>query len=125
MRRRKATLLAALAAGSTALLALGATATGAAAATGSAGNAHYQSSRPLPNQVFAPYYEMYDTSTDLAALSQQSGARYLSLAFLQTAAAGSCTAYWDGDTTKAMVAAVDREISDLAGWLNLELVHTP
>ena len=100
MRRRKATLLAALAAGGTALLALGAAAPGAAAATGNAGAGHYPTSRPLPDQVFAPYYEMYDTSTDLAALSQQSGARYLSLAFLQTAASGSCTAYWDGDTTK-------------------------
>ena len=105
MRRRKATLLAALAAGGTALLALGATATGAAAATGNAGTGHFPISRPLPNQVFAPYYEMYDTSTDLAAQSQQSGARYLSLAFLQTAAAGSCTAYWDGDTTKPIAAA--------------------
>jgi hypothetical protein len=100
VRRRKATLLAALAAGGTALLALGAAAPGAAAATSSAGTGHYPSSRPLPYQVFAPYYEMYDTSTDLAALSQQSGARDLSLAFLQTAASGSCTAYWDGDTTK-------------------------
>ena len=105
MRRRKATLLAALAAGGTALLALGATATGAAAATGNAGTGHFPISRPLPNQVFAPYYEMYDTSTDLAAQSQQSGARYLSLAFLQTAAAGSCTAYWDGDTTKPIAPA--------------------
>jgi hypothetical protein len=105
VRRRKATLLAALAAGGTALLALGATATGAAAATGSAGTGHFPISRPLPNQVFAPYYEMYDTSTDLAAQSQQSGARYLSLAFLQTAAAGSCTAYWDGDTTKPIAPA--------------------
>jgi hypothetical protein len=105
VRRRKATLLAALATGSTALLALGATATGAAAATGNAGTGHYPISRPLPNQVFAPYYEMYDTSTDLAALSQQSGARYLSLAFLQTAAAGSCTAYWDGDTTEPIAPA--------------------
>ena len=105
MRRRKAILLAALATGSTALLALGASATGAAAATGNAGTVHYPISRPLPNQVFAPYYEMYDTSTDLAAQSQQSGARYLSLAFLQTAAAGSCTAYWDGDTTEPIAPA--------------------
>ncbi|HEY1666242.1 MAG TPA: chitinase [Trebonia sp.] len=105
MRRQKATLLAALAAGGTALLALGATATGAAAATGSAGTGHFPISRPLPNQVFAPYYEMYDTSTDLATLSQQSGARYLSLAFLQTAATGSCAAYWDGDTTEPIAPA--------------------
>jgi hypothetical protein len=55
---------------------------------------------PLPYQVFAPYFETYDTSTDLAALSQQSGAKYLSLAFLQTAQPGSCTAYWDGDTSQ-------------------------
>jgi hypothetical protein len=93
--RRKATLLAALATGATALLALGAT-----AASASPGSGPGTSSRPLPYQVSAPYYETYDTSTDLAALSQQSGSKYLSLAFLQTAAAGSCTAYWDGDTTK-------------------------
>jgi hypothetical protein len=105
VRRRQATLLAALAAGSTALLALGITATGAAAATGGAGTGPGAFSRPLPNQVFAPYYEMYDTSTDLAALSQQSGARYLSLAFLETAASGSCTAYWDGDTTQPIAPA--------------------
>jgi hypothetical protein len=114
VRRRKATLLAALAAGSTALLALGATASGAAAATGSAGTGHSQSSRPLPYQVFAPYYEMYDTSTDLAALSQQSGARYLSLAFLQTAASGSCTAYWDGDTTEPIApSSYGADIADI------------
>ncbi|MGH3299175.1 MAG: chitinase [Trebonia sp.] len=105
MRRRQATLLAALATGGAALLALGATASGAAAATGSASGGHSASSRPLPYQVFAPYYEMYDTSTDLATLSQQSGAKYLSLAFLQTAAAGSCTAYWDGDTTQPIAPA--------------------
>jgi hypothetical protein len=95
MRRRKAILLTALATGATAVLALGASTVSASAADG-----HAPSSRPLPYRVFAPYYEMYDTSTDLASLSQQSGARYLSLAFLQTAASGSCTAYWDGDTTQ-------------------------
>jgi hypothetical protein len=94
-RRRGVTLLAALAAGATALLAVGATAAGASADTG-----HGPTSRPLPYQVFAPYYEMYDSSTDLASLSQQSGSRYLSLAFLETAASGSCTAYWDGDTSE-------------------------
>ena len=97
MRRRQATLLAALTTAATALLTLGVTATGASA---SVGNGPGVSSRPLPYQVFAPYYEMYDTSTDLASLSQQSGAKYLSLAFLQTAAAGSCTAYWNGDATQ-------------------------
>jgi Glycosyl hydrolases family 18 len=54
----------------------------------------------LPQHVFAPYFETYDTSAGLAALSQQSGARFLSLAFLQTDQAGSCTAYWDGNTSQ-------------------------
>jgi hypothetical protein len=58
----------------------------------------------LPQRVFAPYYEMYNTSGDLATLSQQSGAKYLSLAFLQTAQAGSCTAYWNGDPTQPIAA---------------------
>ena len=98
--RRKATVLAALATGAAALLTLGVTAPGASAGTG-----HSPGPGPLPYQVFAPYYEMYDTSTGLAALSQQSGARYLSLAFLQTAAAGSCTAYWDGDATEPIAPA--------------------
>jgi hypothetical protein len=100
MRRRHATFLATLATGTTAIFALGFTTAGASAGTG-----HDLGSRPLPYQVFAPYYEMYDTSTDLAALSQQSDARDLSLAFLQTAAAGSCTAYWDGDTSQPIAAS--------------------
>ena len=111
MRRRQATLLAALAAGAAALLTLGATASGAAAATGGAAA---PTAKPLPYQVFAPYYEMYDTSTDLATLSQQSGAKYLSLAFLQTAASGSCTAYWDGDTSEPIApASYGADIADI------------
>jgi hypothetical protein len=59
----------------------------------------------LPQHVFAPYFETYDTSAGPAALSQQSGARFLSLAFLQTAQAGSCTAYWNGDTSEPIAQA--------------------
>ena len=59
-----------------------------------------QAGGALPPHVFAPYFETYDTSAGLAALSQASGAKYLSLAFLQTAQAGSCTAYWDGNTSE-------------------------
>ena len=104
MRRRQATLMAALAAGTTALVALGVTTAGASVGANAA-SGHGASSRPLPYRVFAPYYEMYDTSTDLATLSAQSGAKDLSLAFLQTAASGSCTAYWDGDTSQPIAAS--------------------
>jgi hypothetical protein len=91
--RRHTRLLAALAAGTATLVAIGFTAPGASAGTWPGGGA-------LPSQVFAPYFETYDTTGGSpAVLSQESGARYLSMAFLQTAQAGSCTAYWNGDTS--------------------------
>jgi hypothetical protein len=53
---------------------------------------------PLPAHVFAPYFETW-TGTGPAALSSQSGAKYLTMAFLQAATKGSCTVYWGGDTS--------------------------
>jgi len=88
--KRHAASLAALAAAT--LTAIGLTAPGA--------SADGWRSPGLPQHVFAPYFETYDTSAGLAALSQQSGARFLSLAFLQTDQPGSCTAYWDGNTSQ-------------------------
>ena len=101
--RRHFSLLTGLATATAATLTIGFAAGASAAARHDAsarphdrGSGH---ARPLPQQVFAPYFETYDTSAGLAALSAASGAKYLSLAFLQTAAPGSCTAYWDGDAT--------------------------
>jgi Glycosyl hydrolases family 18 len=96
--RRHTPLLAACAAATAALLTVGFTAAGASAGT-------WHRSRPLPHQVFAPYFETYDTAAGPAALSQQSGAKFLSLAFLETAQAGSCTAYWNGDTSEPIAAS--------------------
>jgi len=91
--RRPTPLLAALAAATATLVTIGFTAPGAGAAA-------WHGGRGLPHDVFAPYVETYDTTDGgPAALSQESGARYVSLAFLQTATAGSCTAYWNGDTS--------------------------
>lgn len=73
-----------------------ATAIPAAAATA---RAAVRSPAALPQHVFAPYFEAWDTSNGgLAQQSQASGARYLTLAFLQTDQPGSCTAYWNGST---------------------------
>ena len=88
----------------TAMVTLGFTAAGASAAVSAGHDGSGPVARPLPYQVFAPYYETYDTSGGLAAQSRQSGAKFLSLAFLETAAAGSCTAYWNGDTTEPIAA---------------------
>jgi hypothetical protein len=73
--------------------------TGASAGTGPA-------ARVLPRHVFAPYFETYDTSDGSpAALARESGARDLTFAFLETAQAGSCTAYWNGDTSEPVSAS--------------------
>ncbi|QDZ14234.1 glycosyl hydrolase family 18 protein [Humibacter ginsenosidimutans] len=60
---------------------------------------------PLQPHLSAPYVDVTEVG-DLADLSQASGSKYLSLAFLQTEAAGSCTPYWAGDTTKPVSADV-------------------
>ncbi|MEV7095296.1 glycosyl hydrolase family 18 protein [Amycolatopsis sp. NPDC051045] len=56
-----------------------------------------QAATPLPAHVFAPYFEAW-TGESPAALAQQSGAKHLTMAFLQAASKGSCTVYWNGDT---------------------------
>jgi hypothetical protein len=53
---------------------------------------------PLPTHVFAPYFEAW-TGADPATLATNSGAKYLTMAFIQAATKGSCTPYWNGDTS--------------------------
>jgi Glycosyl hydrolases family 18 len=100
MRRRTTILLAAV----TPVLATVATVTGLTA-TGASAAVPWGSSPALPSQVYAPYYESYDTSTDMASQAFQSGNKFLSLAFLETAQAGSCTAYWNGSTSQPIAPA--------------------
>ena len=68
-----------------------ATVVGVAAPTASAAT-------PFPARLFAPYFEAW-TGQSPAQLSQQSGAKHLTMAFLQTASRGSCTLLWNGDTS--------------------------
>jgi hypothetical protein len=84
-----------------ALVALPIGARPAAAATGT----------PLPAHVYAPYFEAW-TNDSIVQLAQQSGARYLTLAFIQTATKGSCVPTWNGDATQTMAAG--RYLADLA-----------
>lgn len=74
-----------------------------AASAPSASAFHFQAN-PVPAHVYAPYVETYNND-DLAAMAQSSGVKYETLAFLQTAAAGSCTAYWNGSTTTPVAAS--------------------
>ena len=50
----------------------------------------------IPRHVYAPYFETW-TPNNIPAVARKSGARYLTLAFLQTPKKGSCTVAWNGD----------------------------
>jgi chitinase len=60
--------------------------------------------KALPTHVFAPYFESFNGDNP-ATISRQSGAKFLTMAFLQTAAAGSCTVDWNGDPTTPVAAS--------------------
>ncbi|MET8755328.1 carbohydrate binding domain-containing protein [Streptomyces sp. NPDC004667] len=60
---------------------------------------------PLPAHVFAPYFEAYSSDSP-ADLAQKSGAKYLTMAFVQTEAKGSCTPYWNGSTAQPIASSV-------------------
>ncbi|HEY1920769.1 MAG TPA: glycosyl hydrolase family 18 protein [Streptosporangiaceae bacterium] len=74
------------------------TSTAASAAASAAPASAPANATPLPAHVFAPYFEAYQGDNPVT-LSQESGAKYLTFAFIQTASAGSCTAYWNGETS--------------------------
>jgi chitinase len=52
--------------------------------------------RPLPAQLYAPYFEGWRNVT-IPSIARRSGVRYFSLAALTTAHPGSCTLTWNGD----------------------------
>ncbi|WEO93596.1 carbohydrate binding domain-containing protein [Streptomyces sp. FXJ1.172] len=72
-------------------------------ALGATGTA--QAATALPTHVFAPYFEAYSSDSP-AALSQASGAKYLTMAFLQADKKGSCTPYWNGNTSTPVDSSV-------------------
>ncbi len=83
---------------SAAMLTVAGTLTAAACPGGNNGD----HGKTLPAHIFAPYFEAY-TADNPATLSQASGAKYLTLAFLQTPSdsagnpiPGSCDISWNG-----------------------------
>jgi hypothetical protein len=89
-----------------ALLAIAAVAPATAATPATIGSTHAPvilPGLPLPPHISAPYVDVTAVS-NLATISQESGSKYLSLAFLQTDAPGSCTVYWAGNTATPVAA---------------------
>jgi len=95
-----ATAAATLAASAGAVLASSAAGHAATTTTTAAGHAAPagHAATPTPAHYFAPYFEAYN-GDDPATLSQQSGAKYLNMAFIEAATKGSCTVSWNGDTS--------------------------
>jgi len=66
---------------------------------------------PIPDHVFAPYFETW-TSDAVTATANASGDRYVTLAFLETLNKTSCTLAWNGSRTQTV--ADGRYLSDIA-----------
>lgn len=60
------------------------------------GTAH--AATALPSHIAAPYFEAYNGDS-LSGLASASGNKYLTMAFIQTPSVGSCTPYWNGDSS--------------------------
>jgi hypothetical protein len=72
------------------------------AGTGSAASAATYTS--LPAHVYAPYYETYlaPNTPSIAATAQASGAKYFTLAFLQSTGKNSCSLDWNGNSAQPL-----------------------
>ena len=59
---------------------------------------------PLPAHVYAPYYETYlaPNTPSITATATASGARYFTLAFLQSAGKNSCALDWNGNSAQPL-----------------------
>ena len=58
----------------------------------------------LPAHVYAPYYETYlaPNTASITATAQASGARYFTLAFLQSTGKNSCSLDWNGNSAQPL-----------------------
>ena len=66
------------------------------AGSGGTAGAAPAAASPVPAHAYTPYFETW-TSDGLAATARASGARYLTLAFVETPGKHSCVPAWDGD----------------------------
>ena len=71
----------------------------ATAATRPVSAGHGHAHGLVPRHVYAPYFETW-TKDSIATVARHSGARYLTLAFLQTPKRGSCSVGWNGSTNR-------------------------
>jgi Glycosyl hydrolases family 18 len=70
----------------------------------------------LPAHVYAPYFETWTTDS-LTTTAQESGARYFTLAFLETLGKTSCTLAWNGSSSQTLAAG--RYLTDIQSLRDL------
>jgi hypothetical protein len=74
-------------------------------AAASAAPAHHSHRpRPLPSRLYAPYYESYlapDTAS-ITATAEASGAKFMTIAFLQSKGTKSCAVDWNGTASQPL-----------------------
>jgi len=80
------------------------------------GSATATAAVPIPAHVYAPYFETW-TSDAITTIAEQSGARYFTLAFLETLGKTSCTLAWNG--SRSQTVAAGRYLSDIASLRGL------
>jgi hypothetical protein len=71
----------------------------------SAAPAHHSSgTRPLPNRLYAPYYESYlaPDTPGITATAKASGAKFMTIAFLQSKATRSCAVDWNSAASQPL-----------------------
>jgi glycosyl hydrolase family 18 (putative chitinase) len=67
----------------------------------------------IPAHVYSPYFETWTTDS-LATTAQQSGAKFFTMAFLETLSKTSCTLAWNGDKARTIGSgAYAQDIADL------------
>src|SRR5499427_3296990 len=73
-------------------------------AVGTANSAAAATYTPLPAHVYAPYYETYlaPNTPSITATAAASGAKYFTLAFLQSAGKNSCALDWNGNSAQPL-----------------------
>ena len=65
---------------------------------------HWSGPRALPQRLYAPYYESYlapDTPS-ITATAKASGARFMTIAFMQSKAASSCAVEWNSAASQPL-----------------------
>jgi hypothetical protein len=75
-----------------------------ATAAVSAAPAHHFGPRPLPNHLYAPYYESYlapDTPS-ITATAEASGAKFMTIAFMQSKGTKSCAVDWNSAASQPL-----------------------